>query len=566
MSTLRRTIWTLWLQGRSLAPPVIQHCIASWERMNPTWEVRVLDAGTVGRYVDVGDVVDLDRQAVTAASLSDIVRLLLLREYGGVWVDASLLCTRPLDDWLDPCVAEGFFAFSDPGPDRPVASWFLAAVEDDPLCAAWTDATADFWRGRARSDDYFWFHHLFAGLLDTDRSFRDRWARVPKVHAEGPHTYLGDRMYEPVDVLRPPADRSVPLVKLTHRIDPDRVRPGCVLDALGLLVPVAPSDTDGGNAGPQTPVAGVDARRVVGQKVATENIGDHLQVLAARQLLGGFGFVGGALVDRDEEIATGVVGEGGPSGTVPVVLHGWHKTNSDQWPPHPQFDPLYLGFHVRPHQAPTLLGGAAIDHYRANGPVGCRDEYTLGALRSRGVEAFLSNCLTLLFRRPVGRPELRTEVLVTSRDDRILGYLPDGLHYDRFVSHYSGSTDFDANLRQAQDVLDRYRTRTRLVVTTLLHSALPALAMGIPVVVFYPVNDAQGHHSDRERFSTLETMVPVHDLDDQAGVDWRGSRAPVADTKLALIDAFAALSARWGPPPVHPVGPWQPPGALPVPG
>src|SRR5665213_50119 len=85
MRILRRTIWTLWLQGRSLAPPVIQHCIASWERLNPTWEVRVLDAGTVGRYVDVGDVVDLDHQAVTAASLSAIVRLLLLRGYGAVW-------------------------------------------------------------------------------------------------------------------------------------------------------------------------------------------------------------------------------------------------------------------------------------------------------------------------------------------------------------------------------------------------------------------------------------------------------------------------------------------------
>src|SRR5665213_330479 len=317
---LRRTIWTLWLQGRSSAPAVIQHCIASWERLNPTWEVRVLDAGTVGRYVDVGDVVDLDHQAVTAASLSDIVRLLLLREYGGVWVDASLLCTRPLDDWLDPCAAEGFFAFADPGPDRPVASWFLAAVEDDPLCAAWTDATADFWRGRECSDDYFWFHHLFTSLLDTDRSFRNRWARVPKVDAEGPHAYLGERMYEPIDELRPPADRSVPLVKLTHRIDPDRVRRGCVLDAFGLLDPVSPRDPDSGIAGPPTPVGGIDSRPVVGQKVATENIGDHLQVLAARQLLGGFGFVEGALVDRDEEIATGVVGNGGPSGAVPVVL------------------------------------------------------------------------------------------------------------------------------------------------------------------------------------------------------------------------------------------------------
>jgi hypothetical protein len=115
-----RVVWTLWLQGRHRAPRVVRECLASWERHNPTWEIRCLDATTVGRYVDVASVVDLATSTITATSLSDVIRLLLLHEYGGVWVDATLYCNRPLDEWLEPVLGEGLFAFSRPAPDRLV--------------------------------------------------------------------------------------------------------------------------------------------------------------------------------------------------------------------------------------------------------------------------------------------------------------------------------------------------------------------------------------------------------------------------------------------------------------
>jgi len=40
------------------------------------------------------------------------VRILLLHEFGGIWVDATLLCNRPLDEWLPSTMTEGFFAFA----------------------------------------------------------------------------------------------------------------------------------------------------------------------------------------------------------------------------------------------------------------------------------------------------------------------------------------------------------------------------------------------------------------------------------------------------------------------
>ena len=113
---MTKIIWTCWFEGREAAPPLVQKCLSSWERNNPSWEFRCLDATSIERYVPLRQYIDLNRQSLTAASLSDIVRILLLREFGGVWVDATLFCNRPLDEWLPGVMEEGFFAFAAPGP------------------------------------------------------------------------------------------------------------------------------------------------------------------------------------------------------------------------------------------------------------------------------------------------------------------------------------------------------------------------------------------------------------------------------------------------------------------
>ena len=46
--------------------------------------MRCLDARTLGRYIDIAQHIDLTQQTLTSASLSDVARLLLLHEYGGV--------------------------------------------------------------------------------------------------------------------------------------------------------------------------------------------------------------------------------------------------------------------------------------------------------------------------------------------------------------------------------------------------------------------------------------------------------------------------------------------------
>src|SRR5579862_9072654 len=106
-----RIIWMLWLQGWDKAPEVAQACRTTWEERNPGWEVRALSNVSLLEQVDVMERFDnLAGRWVRAEHFADLARLALLERHGGVWVDATAYCARPLDEWLDGYTTEGFFA------------------------------------------------------------------------------------------------------------------------------------------------------------------------------------------------------------------------------------------------------------------------------------------------------------------------------------------------------------------------------------------------------------------------------------------------------------------------
>jgi polysaccharide pyruvyl transferase len=287
-------------------------------------------------------------------------------------------------------------------------------------------------------------------------------------------------------------------------------------------------------------------------KVSTENIGDHIQIICGLRMLARLGIEPTRYIDRDNEIksAPGLDEEEGPVG---ILLNGWFKTNRAEWPPHPKLAPLIYGIHLRLNQCPELLSDASLDFFRRHQPIGCRDVYTENLLRSKGIEAFTSNCLSLTLPHRIDNPETQTEVFVVSRDERIKGHLPPSFGPYTFICHYSGSNDFAANMSRAEQLLEIYRSRAKLIITTMLHCALPAIAMGIPVVVFYPLNDETAHAFDRERFSSLEGLVRVYRFEEIASVNWNPVPIDVSDIKLQILERFYEMAARWRIAPLSPI-------------
>ena len=212
----------LWLQGRDQAPELVDACMRTWRRHNPDWELRLLAEHDLPTLI--GD--DPGMRAVAGKqlppeALSDVVRLALLLRYGGVWADATTYCLRPLDDWLPPMLASGFFAFTNVSPDRMIASWFLAAEPGNRLLAIWQAYVVAYWRRRQQRHAYFWFHgFLFGQAHRENRAFRAIWKATPTLSSRGP-AQLSGGLRDPLPAAQWEAIRrsGLPLLKLRYRRD-----------------------------------------------------------------------------------------------------------------------------------------------------------------------------------------------------------------------------------------------------------------------------------------------------------------------------------------------------------
>jgi hypothetical protein len=213
--TVPRRLWMMWDQGEAAAPPLVRAAVESWRELNPSWDVTVLDADCVTDWVEMPRL----PQWVTRTAKTNIVRLRLLGRYGGAWADATAICLRPLDDWVDRAAETGRFAFARPQPARHLASWFLAARPGDPVFETWRRWCEAYVTAPLRPSAYHWMHYTFEWLLREDPLFAAAWAEVPRLSARGPHVLqrVLDGHLAEADRPTPAEAARLPMVKMSWK-------------------------------------------------------------------------------------------------------------------------------------------------------------------------------------------------------------------------------------------------------------------------------------------------------------------------------------------------------------
>lgn len=89
-----KIIWMFWAD--LVLPQEIAICIERIKKINPTYKVNLLNKFSVSSYIDI----NLIREDMPMANISDLIRLKLLAKYGGVWLDASIIMNQPIDYFL----------------------------------------------------------------------------------------------------------------------------------------------------------------------------------------------------------------------------------------------------------------------------------------------------------------------------------------------------------------------------------------------------------------------------------------------------------------------------------
>lgn len=72
---------------------------------------------------------------------ANFIRKQLLVRFGGIWVDSTVMCLRPLSQWLPPVPPHGFLVPRNYSADRLLCNWFIAGSQGNLFLQEWLSAT-----------------------------------------------------------------------------------------------------------------------------------------------------------------------------------------------------------------------------------------------------------------------------------------------------------------------------------------------------------------------------------------------------------------------------------------
>lgn len=181
MDKSRDLIWQYWQQGIENAPLLVKRCLESTQRFHPDKKINVLNYNNIADYVEIpSKYYDmLNNGKMHSAFFSDILRIYLLAQYGGTWVDATIFFTGRIPDDI---FESEFFVFSKNPKDDPLennmSNYFIHSKPGTITVAAIRHALNEYWNENDFAINYFFFEHL-ASMLSTYPNLKEDWENMP---------------------------------------------------------------------------------------------------------------------------------------------------------------------------------------------------------------------------------------------------------------------------------------------------------------------------------------------------------------------------------------------------
>lgn len=184
-------VFILWLQGWENAPWLSKQVAESWEMNNPDWKINYIDLENLKDYVNDIDYIYDTNKSITPQAKSDIIRLSLLKNHGGIWADATMLCMQPLEHWVHEAVEKsGMWMYRGGGYKGRIAkswgwaSWFIVAKKNNEIINKWKECCDDYWSKNNKALEYFWMDRLLHGIFIHNIDIKQKWLCTPALCCE----------------------------------------------------------------------------------------------------------------------------------------------------------------------------------------------------------------------------------------------------------------------------------------------------------------------------------------------------------------------------------------------
>lgn len=178
-------IWIFWWQGLNNAPCVVKNCIQSISHRCGGHPIILITSKNYKEYVDIPAYIikKISEKKITLTHFSDVLRLALLSEHGGIWMDATLWMTNEFPLEMDnlPLYTLKHGQFADYHVSRGLwSSFFISAGKNNPFITFSRDFLYEYWKKEDYSIGYLLIDVAFCIAIDNFEWAKNMISVIPQ--------------------------------------------------------------------------------------------------------------------------------------------------------------------------------------------------------------------------------------------------------------------------------------------------------------------------------------------------------------------------------------------------
>lgn len=187
---INKTIWVCWLQGIEQAPELVKVCYNKLKKSFKGYKVVLITSKNFKDYVNIPEFIisKWEKGIISNTHFSDILRIELLAQNGGIWIDSTVFVTM---DKVPKYLEENpLFVFKEVNLNRidepliSASSWAIKANSNHPIILLTRDLLIEYWSKNDILIDYFLFHLFFTMAR---KKYSNLWDDIPVYNNINPH-------------------------------------------------------------------------------------------------------------------------------------------------------------------------------------------------------------------------------------------------------------------------------------------------------------------------------------------------------------------------------------------
>ena len=170
-------IWVYWHQGFNDAPPIVRKAYSNLKKYAGTHKVITLDKDNISEYVQFPDYIyeKLRSGKISLTHFSDLLRMALLSNMGGYWIDSTILLSRSLPHYDTPfySIRNGRFNPRHVNGGGMWSAFFIGTGRKNAVAKYILDLFLNYWKEEEWLIDYFLVDYSIAIAYYKFKDFKE---------------------------------------------------------------------------------------------------------------------------------------------------------------------------------------------------------------------------------------------------------------------------------------------------------------------------------------------------------------------------------------------------------